>query len=39
MNNHGVISSRDSTARPQPDARGMFRYHITYNGTHITVYN
>ena len=39
MNNHGVISSRDSTARPQPDARGMLRYHITYNGTHITVYN
>lgn len=39
MNNLGVITSKDSTARPQTDARGMLRYRITYNGTTITVYN
>ena len=39
MNNHGVIASKDSTARPQTDARGMLRYRITYNGTTIAVYN
>ena len=39
MNNLGVITSKDSTARPQTDARGMLRYRITYNGTNIAVYN
>lgn len=39
MNNLGVITSRDSTARPQTDVRGMLRYRITYNGTNIAVYN
>ena len=38
LNNYGVISSTDST-KTYNNLRGLYRYHIVYDGTNVSMYN
>ncbi len=38
LNNNGVISAVDST-KTYNNLRGLYRYHIVYDGTNVSMYN